>query len=145
MEAELQTLIARLAAHRVLPRSDALVMRALTDDLFFTALTERLTACGLEWVEHPYAEHVCLRIRRELEVEVRELERHVPGVVRVWLRETDEGEQALIRKLAEYPRLIEQAAAAGADTFVAGSAVFGADDPDRAIQSLRASAARHRH
>ncbi|UAL31093.1 hemolysin family protein [Nocardioides rotundus] len=35
-----------------------------------------------------------IRIRRELEVEVRELERHVPGVVRVWLRETDEGEQA---------------------------------------------------
>ena len=29
--------------------------------------------------------------------------------------------------------------------FGAGSAVFGADDPDRAIQSLRASASRHRH
>ncbi|KQR85246.1 ribulose phosphate epimerase [Microbacterium sp. Leaf179] len=40
---------------------------------------------------------------------------------------------------------IAQAAEAGADTFVAGSAVFGADDPDRAIQSLRASAARHHH
>lgn len=40
---------------------------------------------------------------------------------------------------------IAQAAEAGADTFVAGSAVFGADDPDRAIQSLRATAARHRH
>ena len=76
MEAELQTLIARLAAHRVLPRSDALVMRALTDDLFFTALTERLTACGLEWVEHPYAEHVCLRIRRDLEQPVFGAEDH---------------------------------------------------------------------
>jgi ribulose-phosphate 3-epimerase len=40
---------------------------------------------------------------------------------------------------------IGQAAEAGADTFVAGSAVFGADDPDRAIQSLRTSAARHAH
>ena len=33
---------------------------------------------------------------------------------------------------------IRIAAAAGADTFVAGSAVFGADDPDAAIASLRA-------
>jgi len=42
---------------------------------------------------------------------------------------------------------IEQAALAGADTFVAGSAVFGADDPGRAIAALRATAltARHTH
>ncbi|WP_439593279.1 ribulose-phosphate 3-epimerase [Microbacterium sp.] len=39
---------------------------------------------------------------------------------------------------------IAQAAAAGADTFVAGSAVFGADDPDNAIAGLR-SAAAHAH
>jgi ribulose-phosphate 3-epimerase len=32
---------------------------------------------------------------------------------------------------------IATAAAAGADTFVAGSAVFGADDPDAAVQHLR--------
>ena len=32
---------------------------------------------------------------------------------------------------------IAQAAEAGADTFVAGSAVFGADDPARAIEALR--------
>jgi len=32
---------------------------------------------------------------------------------------------------------IEQAAAAGADVFVAGSAVYGADDPARAIAALR--------
>ncbi|SDO54847.1 ribulose-phosphate 3-epimerase [Geodermatophilus sp. DSM 45219] len=39
---------------------------------------------------------------------------------------------------------IEQAAAAGADVFVAGSAVYGADDPARAIAALRdrATAAR---
>ena len=40
---------------------------------------------------------------------------------------------------------IAQAAEAGADTFVAGSAVFGAADPDAAIAGLRASAAQHRH
>lgn len=76
MESELQTLVARLAALRVLPRSDALVTRALTDDLFFSALTERLKACGLELVEHPYAEHVCLRIRREMEQPVFGAEDH---------------------------------------------------------------------
>jgi ribulose-phosphate 3-epimerase len=36
---------------------------------------------------------------------------------------------------------IEQAAAAGVDCFVAGSAVFGADDPAAAVQSLRRQAA----
>ncbi|WP_433677529.1 ribulose-phosphate 3-epimerase [Microbacterium gorillae] len=40
---------------------------------------------------------------------------------------------------------IEQAAAAGADTFVAGSAVFGADDPANAIAALRTAAGRHTH
>jgi ribulose-phosphate 3-epimerase len=38
---------------------------------------------------------------------------------------------------------IAQAAEAGADTFVAGSAVFGAGDPVAAIAGLRASAAEH--
>ena len=40
---------------------------------------------------------------------------------------------------------IAQAAEAGADTFVAGSAVFGAADPDAAIIRLRDAAARHSH
>lgn len=40
---------------------------------------------------------------------------------------------------------IDQAAEAGADTFVAGSAVFGAADPDAAIRALRAQAQRHAH
>jgi ribulose-phosphate 3-epimerase len=40
---------------------------------------------------------------------------------------------------------IAQAAEAGADTFVAGSAVFGAGDPEAAIAGLRASALAHRH
>ncbi|MBD7957870.1 ribulose-phosphate 3-epimerase [Microbacterium sp. Sa4CUA7] len=41
---------------------------------------------------------------------------------------------------------IAQAAEAGADTFVAGSAVFGATDPQAAITALRTAAGRaHRH
>ena len=36
---------------------------------------------------------------------------------------------------------IEQAAEAGVDMFVAGSAVYGADDPSKAIAALRAQAA----
>ena len=39
---------------------------------------------------------------------------------------------------------IEQAAEAGVDCFVAGSAVYGADDPAAAVSALRAQAARTR-
>jgi ribulose-phosphate 3-epimerase len=39
---------------------------------------------------------------------------------------------------------IDAAAEAGVDCFVAGSAVYGADDPAAAITALRARAARHR-
>jgi len=38
---------------------------------------------------------------------------------------------------------IEAAAEAGADCFVAGSAVYGADDPGAAIRALRELAERH--
>ena len=37
---------------------------------------------------------------------------------------------------------VEQAAEAGVDCFVAGSAVYGADDPERAVEALREQAAR---
>ncbi|WFN89521.1 ribulose-phosphate 3-epimerase [Arcanobacterium wilhelmae] len=40
---------------------------------------------------------------------------------------------------------IERAASAGADTFVAGSAVFGAEDAAAEIESLRSLAQDHRH
>jgi ribulose-phosphate 3-epimerase len=40
------------------------------------------------------------------------------------------------------PETIERCAEAGADVFVAGSAVYGADDPGRAIQGLRDQAER---
>ena len=38
------------------------------------------------------------------------------------------------------PETIERCAEAGADTFVAGSAVFGADDPDAMVNALREQA-----
>jgi ribulose-phosphate 3-epimerase len=37
---------------------------------------------------------------------------------------------------------VEQAAEAGADAFVAGTAVYGAEDPAEAIRKLRAQAER---
>jgi ribulose-phosphate 3-epimerase len=40
---------------------------------------------------------------------------------------------------------IERCADAGADTFVAGSAVFSADDPDAMVAELRSHAGRHTH
>ncbi len=40
---------------------------------------------------------------------------------------------------------IERCADAGADTFVAGSAVFSADDPDAMVEELRSHAGRHTH
>jgi len=40
---------------------------------------------------------------------------------------------------------IERCAEAGADVFVAGSAVFGADDPEKMVASLRSHAERHSH
>jgi ribulose-phosphate 3-epimerase len=42
-------------------------------------------------------------------------------------------------------RTIAIAAAAGADTFVAGSSVFTADDPAAMIDTLRSVATRHAH
>ena len=40
------------------------------------------------------------------------------------------------------PETVERCAEAGADTFVAGSAVFGADDPDAMVRQLRDQASR---
>lgn len=40
---------------------------------------------------------------------------------------------------------IDRCAEAGADVFVAGSAVFGADDPDAMVAQLRAQAEQHAH
>lgn len=67
MDAEIRTLAARLAAAQVLRRDDPMVRRVLTDELFYQQLGERLAAVGLEFVDHPYAEHVSVRLAREQE------------------------------------------------------------------------------
>lgn len=60
MDNALQTLTARLLAHRYLPRNDVLARRALTDDHFRQLLDERLAAVGLQLLENPYAEYIAL-------------------------------------------------------------------------------------
>jgi hypothetical protein len=67
---DIAVLIARLSAQQVLPRADALVRRAITDAAFHDALQERLAACGLEFHDNPYADHVALRLKREFEAPV---------------------------------------------------------------------------
>ncbi|MBP7579885.1 MAG: hypothetical protein KA757_02590, partial [Vogesella sp.] len=62
MEQQLTTLIARLLAHRVLPRSDVLARRALLDETFRLELDQRLAAAGLQLVENPYAEHIAVAL-----------------------------------------------------------------------------------
>ncbi|MGH8472441.1 MAG: hypothetical protein ACREVJ_08330 [Gammaproteobacteria bacterium] len=67
MDRDIQALIARLLAHRALPREDALARRALTDEAFRQELDLRLSNCGLELLDNPYASHVAAGIKRELE------------------------------------------------------------------------------
>lgn len=64
---DLQTLIARLLAHRFLPRADKQVRRALTDDVWRSELDTRLAACGMCLLENPYAEHVAVGLLRQVE------------------------------------------------------------------------------
>jgi hypothetical protein len=70
MERDIEALIARLTAWQFLPRDDVLVKRALTDEAFYQELSRRLGACGLEFIDHPFADHVALRLRRDLEQSV---------------------------------------------------------------------------
>lgn len=67
MEHDIEALIARLMAWQFLPRADPLVKRALTDELFYQELSRRLESCGLEVIDHPFADHVALRLCRKLE------------------------------------------------------------------------------
>lgn len=67
MEIEVRTLIAKLMAQQALRRDEPLVSRALTDEAFRQELELRLKACGLNFLENPYCEHVCLVLEREME------------------------------------------------------------------------------
>lgn len=66
METEIKTLTARLLAHRVVPRGDALAKKALLDDSFRLELDKSLAAVGLRLVENPYAEHVAVALLPEM-------------------------------------------------------------------------------
>ncbi len=61
------TLVARLLAHRAVPRDDTLARRALSDDVFRADLDARLAAVGLTLLENPYADHLAVGLRREVE------------------------------------------------------------------------------
>lgn len=60
-------LIARLLAHRVLPRKDQEVLRMLTDGGLRGEIESRLAACGLRLLDHPYADHVAVALARDAE------------------------------------------------------------------------------
>jgi len=67
---DISILIARLSAQQVLPRTDTLVRRAITDSSFLEELQNRLAGCGMEFHDNPYADHVALRLKREFEAPV---------------------------------------------------------------------------
>lgn len=63
-------LAAQLLARRWLPRSHALVRRALIDTELWAALTARLAAVGLRPVDNLYADHISLAMLRPAEAAV---------------------------------------------------------------------------
>jgi len=67
MDIEIQALIARLLAHRHIAREDKLARRALTDEAFRAELDLRLATCGLHLLENPYAAHIAVGLKREME------------------------------------------------------------------------------
>jgi hypothetical protein len=67
MEKDARLLVARLLAHQYLPRQDRLVRKALTDEPFRQELESRLHACGLKFLDSPYAGHVTLALDRDME------------------------------------------------------------------------------
>ncbi|MBB5192490.1 hypothetical protein HNQ50_003231 [Silvimonas terrae] len=67
MDQALNILVARLLAHRFLPRKDPLARRALVDEVFRESLERRLEECGLQLLENPYAEHIAVGLKPEME------------------------------------------------------------------------------
>ncbi|MBT9496219.1 hypothetical protein [Zoogloea sp.] len=66
MEQQIRTLTARLLASRSLPRTDALVRRALVDEAFRVDLDARLAAVGLQLIDNPYAAHVAVALTTDV-------------------------------------------------------------------------------
>ncbi len=67
MDKDVRILVAKLLARQYLPRQDRLVRRALTDEPFRQDLDSRLLACGLKFLDNPYAGHVTLALDRDME------------------------------------------------------------------------------
>ena len=67
---EIRRLIVRLFSAGALPRGDALVLRAQTEEGFRQELDRRLSSCGFVLLDNPYADHVGLGVERELAREV---------------------------------------------------------------------------
>jgi hypothetical protein len=81
MDDDVAALIARLLAHRWLPRDDAQGRRALLDEVFRQDLDRRLEACGLVLREHPYSPWLGVALARRAE-------RAVFGNEQSWLSNT---------------------------------------------------------
>jgi hypothetical protein len=66
MNQDITALIARLLAHRWLPRSDAQVRRALIDEAFRAELESRLASVGLQLLDNPFAAHVAIGLQEDV-------------------------------------------------------------------------------
>ncbi|MBA3902841.1 MAG: hypothetical protein C0522_04065 [Rhodocyclaceae bacterium] len=63
-------IIARLLAQRVLPRRDQEMLALLTDAGLRQEVEERLAACGLRLLDHPYADYVAIALAKDAEAPV---------------------------------------------------------------------------
>lgn len=66
MDQAQQILIARLLAHRFVARRDPLARRALVDESFRETLEHKLDDMGLMLLENPYAEHIAIGLKPEM-------------------------------------------------------------------------------
>lgn len=82
MDQALNILVARLLAHRFLPRKDPLARRALIDEAFRESLDHRLAGCGMRLLENPYAEYIAVGLAAEMEDWV--LVRAKTGFLIIW-------------------------------------------------------------
>jgi hypothetical protein len=64
------TLIARLVAERAVAREDPLAQRVLIDEAFRADVEQRLAACGLRLLDHPFAAHIGVGLDQRSEAAV---------------------------------------------------------------------------